>query len=96
MEPKGRWRGPATFLLGGGTLEIPRQEGCTLSVFSYSQKVEGLTLRGVQYPLEKGSLTNGFPLGVSNHFAAPVAQITLDTGALLVLVCEEKNTNWNI
>lgn len=78
-----------TFLLGGGSLELPRQEGCTLSVFAYSEQVQGLTLQGVQYPLEQGELTNTFPLGVSNHFAAQTARISLAEGSLLILVCRE-------
>ena len=42
-------------------------------------------LRGLYYPLENGTLTAGFPLGVSNHFTGCPAEITVRKGSLLVL-----------
>jgi len=44
-----------------------------------------VTLEGLHYPLEKGTLTAGFPLGVSNHFTGRTARIRVEDGSLLVL-----------
>ena len=68
-----------------GSLRFP--EGCsgTLSVFCLGPDARGVTLEGVYYPLEKGTLTPGFPLGVSNHFTGRAARITVEEGSLLVL-----------
>jgi thiamine pyrophosphokinase len=44
-----------------------------------------VTLKGLYYPLEKGRLTAGFPLGVSNHFTGDPAEISVEQGSLLVL-----------
>ena len=38
------------------------------SLFALSETVEGLTAKGVKYPLENHTLTRTFPLGVSNEF----------------------------
>ena len=35
--------------------------------------------------LENGTLTSGFPLGVSNHFTGTAARITVAKGSLLVI-----------
>ena len=68
-----------------GTLRFP--EGCedTVSVFCMGADAEGVTLKGLYYPLENGKLTAGFPLGVSNHFTGSPAEISVEQGSLLVL-----------
>ena len=39
-----------------------------VSVFSCSEKAEGVTLCGLKYELNNATLTNTFPIGVSNEF----------------------------
>ena len=56
-----------------------------LSVFCMGQDAAGVTIKGLQYPLEKGVLTAGFPLGGSNHFVGKSAEISVEKGSLLVL-----------
>ena len=45
----------------------------------------GVCLRGVKYELENAALDNRFPLGVSNEFDAPEAEITVEQGVLMVM-----------
>ena len=68
-----------------GSLRFPA--GCTgtVSVFCMGKDAEGVTLKGLHYPLENGILTAGFPLGVSNHFTGEAAEISVRNGSLLVL-----------
>jgi len=68
-----------------GTLRFPA--GCTgtISVFCMGADALGVTLRGLHYPLENGTLTSGFPLGVSNHFTGQEAEVSVRSGSLLVL-----------
>lgn len=68
-----------------GQLSFPA--GCTgtVSVFCMGRDARGVTLRGLYYPLEKGTLTAGFPLGVSNHFTGDPAEISVEDGSLLVI-----------
>ena len=56
-----------------------------LSVFCLGPDAHGVTLEGLYYPLKDGTLTSGFPLGVSNHFTEQAASITVTDGSLLVM-----------
>ena len=56
-----------------------------LSVFCLGADAQGVTLEGLYYPLHNGTLTSGFPLGVSNHFTHQPAAITVQSGSLLVM-----------
>ena len=58
-----------------------------LSVFALTDRCEGVAIRGAKWTLEGATLTNAFPLGLSNEFAAPEAEISVENGALLVIVC---------
>lgn len=72
-------------VLENETLTLPRTVDWGLvSLFSLGERTEGVTLEGLQYPLQDGVLTADFPLGVSNHFAADTARITVGRGLLLV------------
>ncbi len=67
-----------------GTLRYPQKHGY-LSLFSLTDVCTGLTVKGVKYPLQDAQLTNAFPLGVSNEILEDAAEITLQSGALLVM-----------
>ena len=56
-----------------------------VSVFCLGKDAEDVSLRGMKYPLEKGTLTGTFPLGVSNHFVGEAAEISVGSGILTVL-----------
>ena len=71
--------------LTNGSLTLPARESGTVSVFSFTEKSEGVTVRGLQYALEDASLVSSFALGVSNAFAGKDAFIGVKNGTLLVL-----------
>lgn len=56
-----------------------------VSVFSLTDLAEGVTIRGLKYPLEDACLTNDMPLGVSNAGDGSAAEISVRHGALYVL-----------
>ena len=56
-----------------------------LSCFCLGADIQNLTIQGLQYPLEQGTLSASFPLGVSNHFLGQEGRISLGDGLLLVL-----------
>ena len=60
-----------------------------LSVFALTDACEGVTIRGAKYALEDGALSSAFPLGVSNEFAAPEAEIRVRRGAALIILAGE-------
>lgn len=72
-----------------GTLRFSKEARGILSVFCMGQDAAGVTLTGLQYPLNDAVLTAGFPLGVSNHFLGREAAVTVREGTLLVLYDRE-------
>ena len=72
-------------VIKNGTLSFPEEATGTISVFCHGAEAKGVTLKGLYYPLNKGTLTCGFPLGASNHFTGVPAAITVEDGSLLVI-----------
>lgn len=72
-------------LIQNSTLTLPPRERGIVSVFCMGADAREVTIRGLQYGLEQGSLTAGMPLGVSNHFIGEKATISVKSGSLLVL-----------
>lgn len=73
-----------------GRIFFPEGTDGLISVFCLGADALGVSLRGLYYPLEGGTLTAGFPLGVSNHFTGAPAEISVEAGSLLVM-WERKN-----
>ncbi len=74
----------ATVVKNGSITFLPGTAG-GISVFCMGPDARGVTLEGLYYGLEDGTLTAGFPLGVSNHFTGKAASVTVREGSLLVL-----------
>ena len=60
-----------------------------VSVFSHSEKSEGVYLNGLKYELNNAILTNTFPLGVSNEFIGRESSISVGSGTLLIVFPKE-------
>ncbi len=87
-------RGARAVLTGADTCAVAftasrecfkRREGWSLSVFSLSDRAENVSLSGTDYTCANVTLTNGFPLGVSNKWSEEEAYISVDKGILLVV-----------
>ena len=72
-------------VIHGETVEFPAVSSGILSLFCLGADAEGVTLENLHYPLKNGTLTSGFPLGVSNHFTGQTARITVEKGSVLAL-----------
>ena len=68
-----------------GALQFDPSATGILSVFCLGEPARNVNIRGLQYTLENGTLTPGFPLGVSNHFVGEAARISVESGSLLVI-----------
>ncbi len=65
-------------------LKLTGKKGDLLSVLPISDKVTGLTLRGLEYPLENAVISMGSSLGISNYFKKKQVNISVSAGVLLV------------
>ena len=69
------------------TIHFHRGNSGMISVFSLSDISRGVTLKGLMYNMNGGTLTNDFPLGASNEFIIDEeAEITVEDGTLLITV----------
>lgn len=62
----------------------PGAEGI-VSIFCMGADAHGVSIQGLKYPLTDGTLTAGFPLGVSNHFTGSAASVSVADGSVLVI-----------
>lgn len=64
-----------------------------LSVFSCSPESCGVTLCGLKYELHDATLTNTFPIGVSNEFIDRESSVSVKSGTLLIVFPREAKKN---
>ena len=71
-------------VLRGDTVEFTEAATGIFSLFCLGGGAE-VSIRGLHYELDRGSLTPDFPLGVSNHFAGRPARVTAHSGLVLAM-----------
>ena len=74
------------FVIKDESISISGWNGQTVSVFALGGDAVGVTLRGLYYPAENITLTPEVPLGVSNHLVGECAEVSVESGAVLVMV----------
>ena len=77
------------FALTDDHVQLPAFPGHKLSLLSFTEKCEGVSVSGVHYPLKDHTLTSTFPLGVSNEFEDDVVDIEVKKGTLLVIMSRD-------
>ncbi len=75
----------AAAVVKNGCLSFDSRAEGIVSVFCMGADAKGVTLQGLKYPLTQGTLSAGFPLGVSNRFLGERASLSVAQGSLLVL-----------
>lgn len=70
-------------------ISIPQKDGFSLSIFSYGESCEGVTLKGVKYPLENAKINQNFPLGVCNEIIEEIAEISIKRGKMLIIISKK-------
>ena len=76
----------AYMISGGQSICIPAAPG-KLSVFAHGGTCSGVCIRGTKYEAENTVITPDFPIGMGNDFAAGHAEVSVESGMLLV-ICE--------
>jgi len=62
---------------------IDGEAGQTVSFFPLTSSVEGITLKGFEYPMTGGVMKLGHPMGISNRLTAAQGLIVVESGYLL-------------
>ena len=71
-------------VLKAESIEFSENAEGILSLFCLGEAAE-VSIEGLKYGLDHGTLTPDFPLGVSNHFEGKKARITVHSGLVLAL-----------
>ena len=66
------------------SINLKGEPGDLLSIIPVTEKATGLTLKGLEYPLENAEISMGSSMGISNCFINNQAQIEIKTGLILV------------
>lgn len=72
-------------LVGGESINIPKKDNHSLSLFALSDKCDGLTISGAKYNVDNVTLSNTFPLGCSNAWKNDEVTISLVHGILIIV-----------
>ncbi len=79
------------FISGSGSISLRRRPGWSLSLFSLSDQCTGVSISGTNYDCGNISLTNRFPLGISNSWRDDEAVISLNSGIILIVLSKLKD-----
>lgn len=70
---------------GAGEIRFPAETKGILSVFSYGNWADAVTITGAEYEIANAKLTDSFPLGVSNSFTGKEVTVSVGEGRLLLV-----------
>jgi thiamine pyrophosphokinase len=76
-------------LHGNQKIYLDGKPGCVVSLIPLTGSVSGVTLSGLEYPLDKDTLRVGTTRGISNILKEDTAEIAIESGNLLVVIDRE-------
>ncbi len=76
-------------MIRNNRIRLSRKQDCALSILPFAGAAQGVTLRGMEYPLNGETLLPSDPLGVSNRIVEDAAEITVKEGTLLIIFAKE-------
>ena len=68
----------------GPEISIPRKESYSLSLFSMSDSCENVSIKGAGYNADHITLTNTFPIGLSNYWKDDFVTVSMSSGIMLI------------
>ena len=72
-----------------GNVNLPDMPDKFFSLFSMGERAEGVTVKGAKYPLDSYTVTNLYPIGISNEFIGEAVEISVKNGSLLLVITEK-------
>lgn len=70
-------------------ISLERQAGYKVTLLPLTPTVEGITTKGLYYPLENYTMRQGSTRGVSNEFLDEEASVSIKNGLLLVMLSRD-------
>ena len=81
--------GISNYYFVSGCLQLQGLQNSYLSVFPFGGSAHGVCITGASYPLQNGTLTPNYPLGVSNEVAENEGHIIVHGGTALIVECTD-------
>ena len=78
-----------SLIRAGQTLDLAGHPGSTLSLIPLAGDACGITTQGLEYPLDRETLSFGSTRGISNVLQNAHASVTLETGMLLCVLIRD-------
>jgi thiamine pyrophosphokinase len=76
---------------GAGTISLAPDMQSYFSVFSYTERSEGVTIKHAKYETDRILMTHSYPVGVSNEFIeGESAEIGVEEGRLLIVLSRKE------
>lgn len=72
-------------VISDSKISLSAQQSGTVSVFSMNEKAEGVSIKGLFYPLENAEISCSFPIGTSNKFIGKEVEISVRHGILAIV-----------
>jgi thiamine pyrophosphokinase len=69
-----------------GSITLPDMPDKFFSLFSMGDMAEGLSIKGAKYPLDNYTLSNFYPIGISNEFIGENVEISVKNGSVLLVI----------
>lgn len=73
------------YFVNNSKVSIPKKDGYSLSVFSAVDVCKNVSIKNTKYVLDNFTLTNYYPLGVSNEWIDD-AEISVESGVLMIVL----------
>lgn len=73
------------------SMRFKREKKGYLSCFCMGAEARGVSIRGMKYKLNDVSLTDSYPIGISNEFIGEESEIEVKEGLLLIIESEFDN-----
>jgi len=67
-----------------GSIAFSATASGTISIFSHSNVAEGVSITGLKFSVSNVTLSNTFPIGVSNEFVGEESKIEVTSGTLII------------
>ena len=74
------------YFISHSKLRITEKKGFSLSLFSVTDKCTDVSISGAKYPLHGATLTNTYPIGVSNEWENGFADVSVGEGILMIML----------